>query len=372
MTVKVYYAKGLRIRFRSDDFTILLDPSGRAKTTKADLVLVSHGHSDHVSGLPSTPSNAAVYTSPITKEVLMVSGIGKRVGSYRMRTIQPGQEVVVGNVAIRAYDAGHIMGSVLFEVERVGFKIAYTGDFNYEASITAGQAEEVDRPDVLVMESTYGYESYNFPSRDKMYQEIASWIEGNVERGCTTILTGFALGKSQELTAIASQVKAAPIVVDEQVAQYNQIFDRKKFKLGNYISFRSPRAYKLIKEGVPLVLVMPSLKLFKHVKEALSKSLKLRTPAKIALFSGWVANKKVYYALKRKYGLDALFPLSNHSDFDALLEYVENVRPKKVYTVFGMKKALAKAIKRKLGIPAREVTDPRQRTLYKWFARSAN
>jgi Cft2 family RNA processing exonuclease len=55
------------------------------------------------------------------------------------------------------------------------------------------------------------------------------------------------------------------------------------------------------------------------------------------------------------------FPLSAHADFIQLTNYVEEAKPKKVYTVHGYKEELANFIRRKLGINA-EPIPPLQQT----------
>ncbi|HEY5605004.1 MAG TPA: hypothetical protein VIL45_00610, partial [Thermoplasmata archaeon] len=52
----------------------------------------------------------------------------------------------------------------------------------------------------------------------------------------------------------------------------------------------------------------------------------------------------------RRYGLDAQFPLSDHGDFDGVMEFIAASRPRKVYTAFSNAKDLAKAVERRLKI----------------------
>ena len=47
--------------------------------------------------------------------------------------------------------------------------------------------------------------------------------------------------------------------------------------------------------------------------------------------TGWALVKGATY----RYGVDHALPLSDHADFDELLELVDIVRPKKVYTHHG-------------------------------------
>jgi hypothetical protein len=48
--------------------------------------------------------------------------------------------------------------------------------------------------------------------------------------------------------------------------------------------------------------------------------------------------------------VDAQFPLSDHGDFEDVMEFIQACRPRKVYTVFSNAKELAKAVDRRLRI----------------------
>jgi hypothetical protein len=47
--------------------------------------------------------------------------------------------------------------------------------------------------------------------------------------------------------------------------------------------------------------------------------------------TGWAMQKGAQY----RYGVDVALPISDHADFDELLELIEIVRPKRVYTHHG-------------------------------------
>jgi Cft2 family RNA processing exonuclease len=49
------------------------------------------------------------------------------------------------------------------------------------------------------------------------------------------------------------------------------------------------------------------------------------------MMSGWGLMKNAIY----RYGVDHALPLSDHADFDELLELVERVGPRKIYTTHG-------------------------------------
>ena len=70
--------------------------------------------------------------------------------------------------------------------------------------------------------------------------------------------------------------------------------------------------------------------------------------ARTAYVSGWCTR----YDFTRSMGLDAQFPLSDHGDFDDLMEFTAHCRPRRVYTVFTHATDLAKEISRRLKVKA--------------------
>ena len=111
------------------------------------------------------------------------------------------------------------------------------------------------------------------------------------------------------------------------------------------------------------MILIPQSVLRENAPERMMKSLNLRTQPRIAVCSGWAVNRSFQFSMRRAYGVDAVFPLSSHADFNQLLDYVRAVEPSQVYTTFGNPISLAKHIKRKLKIKAQPVVNRRQQTL---------
>ena len=66
-----------------------------------------------------------------------------------------------------------------------------------------------------------------------------------------------------------------------------------------------------------------------------------------ALLTGWGH----LYSFASK-GVERVFPLSDHADFNQLMTYVEQSDPHQVFTVHGYDKQFAKSVRQKLRIPA--------------------
>jgi len=79
-------------------------------------------------------------------------------------------------------------------------------------------------------------------------------------------------------------------------------------------------------------------------------------PIKTAAITGWTINKNAGLRV------DEAFPLSDHSDFYELIDFVRVVNPKKVFTTHGFASEFA-AVLRSLGFDAQ----PLEKTGQKWL-----
>ncbi|MEM2145531.1 MAG: hypothetical protein QW279_09230, partial [Candidatus Jordarchaeaceae archaeon] len=263
--------------------------------------------------------------------------------------------------SIGAYDAGHCMGSLQFKIDTGEQLIGYTGDINFCESMTERKAEVMDC-DVLVIEATFGSEEYIFPEREELDSEILEYAEKNVSNGIPVVFLGYSLGKSQELTRLISKGLGYDILVSKQIFEFNKIFERFKYELGKYVELDSEEGKEIL-EGGKAVILLPQSILGKDAPRRVAKILNLTKLPKIALCTGWAANRSFIFSMQQAYDIDAAFPLSSHADFNQLLEYVSAVEPSQVYTTFGNPVRLAKEIKRRLKINAQPVMNRMQQTL---------
>ena len=143
------------------------------------------------------------------------------------------------------------------------------------------------------------------------------------------------LGNAQEIISAFNKYSDLPLVVHQKTSQINEIYRRNGKKL-DYLVSGTDESNSLISSNA-CALVVP-------------KNFDTRKNAKLkpALVSGWAL-----WARKYK---DA-FALSDHADFDQLINYIQACEPKLVLTCFGSKRnsILANYVKKQLGIEARPI-----------------
>ncbi len=252
----------------------------------------SHAHSDHA---PRRPVGDGLIASKETRGLLGFPGEGKR-------------EFEFNGLRFRMLNAGHILGSSQLCVED-GFTLVYTGDMNLAGGLTTGKAD-VPKCDVLILEATFGSPRYVFPPRAEVLKEIRDWAEGCFAKGTRPVLLAYALGKAQELTKGLSM--NLEIRVDPSVLRFNQRYEGLGVDLGRYAPYEEGE------DGDYVVITPPGMR-------------KKFDGYPRAMVSGWAMGGNA----SRRYGVENAFPLSDHSDFPSLLEYVEKAEPQVVYTVHG-------------------------------------
>jgi len=119
------------------------------------------------------------------------------VSAHQLITVCPG-------VTFIPYHAGHVLGACMYLVDIAGLKILYTGDYSREEDRHLVKAELPPvRPDVLIVESTYGVQSLE--GREEKEQRFTGLVHAIVKRGGHVLLPAFALGRAQELLLILDE-----------------------------------------------------------------------------------------------------------------------------------------------------------------------
>ena len=250
-----------------------------------------------------------------------------RIGVQRVTELAYGIDFqFCPHTRLRLLPAGHVHGSAMVHVTRPEGTLLYTGDFKLRECLTVERALSCEA-DVLVMESTFGLPMFRFPPWRSVVDQLVEIVTDALRAGRQPIVMGYSLGKSQEITRILTGAGLA-VTVHGAVFHMNRIYNELGVSLGPYrrysaADFHGPRALPLEERGV---LVAPP-----HVART-GFVTNFDNPCRIIL-TGWAMLKNSKY----RYGVDHALPLSDHGDFDELLELVEHVHPKKIYSHHGYK-----------------------------------
>ena len=277
---------------------------------------VSHAHSDHLG------EHEHAICTPQTRELASM-----RVGAVATTSLAFGESHAFdGDTRITLLSAGHVLGSAMIQVDRPEGRLLYTGDFKLRSCLTVDPTQTVEA-DVLVMESTFGKPIFRFPPREKVIAELLDRIRRAMADGRQAIVLGYSLGKAQEIVRILTGA-GLNVTCHGAVSAMNRAYERMGVSVGpwrtyNPADFHGARQIDLVERGV--LVAPPQVARTAFVT-------KFDRPLSIML-SGWAMLPGAQF----RYGVDHVLPLSDHADFDELLELIERVKPKKIFTHHGFK-----------------------------------
>jgi len=269
--------------------------------------------------------------TPPTADVMKV-----RTGSKKATLHDYNEKFRINDFELEFISAGHVIGSAMIECEGV----LYTGDYNPYGTVTAGIAEPREC-ETLIVESTYGKPEQTLPDRNEVLKDLQAWITVTSSNG-GGIVGAYSLGKAQEVISTANKAGVVP-AVSEIVGAVSDVYRKHGVKM-DYVPYSELDESEKKNPGL---LVTSTTATSGRRPDETVRDLR-RNGAKVARVSGWCAFSS--WALR---GVDAGFPISDHSDFGGTMKFIEDCAPKQVYTVHGSTKELAKQVEKKLGINAR-------------------
>nr|MDO8080558.1 MBL fold metallo-hydrolase RNA specificity domain-containing protein [Candidatus Freyarchaeota archaeon] len=302
--------------------------------------VITHIHSDHLWGIEkSIRDSDLLCATPATKDLLEVMR-----GSYPPQIITPNYKASFSyeEDTITLFPSEHILGAAQVLVEtRKGDKYFYSGDFMYEKI----QAIECD---ILVLDATYGHPSCIRPSFSRVKDELINLVQSELENENSIIIFGF-YGKLQEVMSLLHEARIeVPFINPPKVYSVSKIHEKYNVPLGEFYSSLSKIGRKILKSQQYIGFYHPSFR--PRIYEN-STSIHL---------TGWQFNIPYKKVGPKEY----VVSFSGHSDFNQLIKYVKESKPKLVITDNarpGSAPRLAEEIKARLGIEAKP--EPAKNTL---------
>lgn len=298
---------------------------------KSKFAFLSHAHSDHVKLSKRTEFLATSETIDLVRS---------RFGEANFKSVSFNKKNKLDDFEFELKPNGHILGSAQAKIFSDGKDFVFSSDFRLQNSILF-KGSEVLNADTLVLETTFGSPEYVFPSQGEVISEMISWIEKSAKSGLV-LLSGYSLGKAQELTRISNEAGFTP-VVHESIFELNDVYKKHGVKLGNY-----EKLDHNLKDFS--VLIMPPQLVDRHLFATIEHFDKRKIFS--ALATGW----------DRRGAFDKIFKLSNHADFNDLIEYVKASNPKLVLTDHGFCEDFARKLN-KLGFNAKALKHHHQQLM---------
>lgn len=299
----------------NNETRILLDPS---KVETNDFVFISHAHSDHVYRKPKNKTKITTITSVETEAIANARGYEITNAIYEEKDLE-------------LIDSGHILGSkglLAFN------EIFYTGDISIRKRAFLKMPKKIPQVDTLIIESTFGRHDYIFPDHKEIIHQANKIIADAYDKGHPVILMGYPLGKAQLLTNFFGHWD--PFFSYDSIEVINTVYRNMGISLRNTTCYTEAEKDKQLETKHPWVMLAPLMngnsRFLKYMKE------KYNT---ITIgFSGWACSPRYKYMM----GIDYALPLSDHCDFNELIQIVKKCNPKKIFTIHGFEVEFARVL----------------------------
>jgi putative mRNA 3-end processing factor len=302
---------------RAGDFYI--DP-----TRVVQNAVITHAHSDHAR------KGSKRYYCVTSGVSLLKARLGQHIAvdSYGY-----GENFYFNDVKISFHGAGHILGSSQVRIEYLGEVWVVSGDYKREPDPTCEPFESVPC-DVFITEATFGTPAFRWEKTANLGKEIFDWWQQNASRGMNSLLYAYSLGKTQRILGELAALAHKPIYCDPKATEINDCYRSQGMKLAATVCLSSidPRA-ALSGE----LLIAP----FTFMRSPAASLL--GNKYKTAFASGWVRT--------RSNSFDKNFLMSDHADWDDLLQSIKESQAKRVYVQHRGQGALIRKLKT-LGIKA--------------------
>jgi putative mRNA 3-end processing factor len=298
------------------------------------LRIVTHAHADHLVGLrKSLRTCKYVMMTQATKDLINVINPSINLSRDTIKTFDYNQTFRYKEEDITFFPTDHILGAAQVLVEDdENTRIVYTGDFRIDDT-------PVLDSDILVMEATYGRPNCRRSFHKDIKNALITLVKQGLKIGTVYIFSYH--GKIQEVMQILHKAGInLPFVVPQKVFRISKVCKQYGMHLGTLLSSESEEGSEMLKSNYPCIAFYNS-----------SSRKKIGQNGFRIFVSGWEFNSPYRKVADKEY----VIALSDHSDFDGLLEYVKYSKPKLVITdnfrVFNAE-TLAYEINRRLNIPA--------------------
>ena len=287
--------------------------------------LITHGHSDHARW-----GHRQYITHHHNKAI-----ISSRLGDIRVSGIGWGEPLLVNNVKFSFHPAGHIPGSSQIRVEHKGEVWVFSGDYKLGNDGISPPFEPI-KCHGFITECTFGIPAFNWKPQEEVFDDINAWWKENRDAGLTSVLFAYSLGKAQRLLKHLNR--------DHGKVYTHGAIEHMTSVLRDFIDL--PPTFPITKDTERdeirghLILAPPAT----HGSVWLRKF----APYATASASGWMA----FRGARRRRAVDRGFVLSDHADWNGLLEAVEATGCETVVATHGYTGIFSRYLREELGYNA--------------------
>ena len=272
--------------------------------------LITHAHADHARW------GSQKYLAHHDSLPVLRLRLGEDI---KVQGIEYGKEININGVKVSFHPAGHILGSAQIKVSDKHESWVVSGDYKLENDGISEPFEPV-KCTHFITESTFGLPVYQWEKQEKIFTDLNQWWRNNQQNDKTSVLFAYSLGKAQRLIkgldasigkvflhgAVWNIIEACKDLYHFDVPIFPVTKDTPKTEFKNQLVVAPPSA-----------LGSPWMRKFQ--------------PYITGIASGWMAVR----GQKRRRAVDKGFIMSDHADWNGLLEAVKATGAENIYVTHG-------------------------------------
>jgi putative mRNA 3-end processing factor len=293
--------------------------------------IITHAHSDHAKS-----GHQTYLCHPLTKILLTV-----RLGKNNYQSINWNEQIYINGIKISLHPAGHVIGSSQVRVEYKGEVWVASGDYKTQDDGLSGSFESI-KCHTFITESTFGLPVYQWKSQKEQYKEIQDWIQHNQKNGNHSVLYAYSLGKAQRIAQAVGAV-SNNIYVHGSVWNIHQALTEEGILLPEVKRMNLENKKSISEKSV---IISP-------VSAADTPWINQMGPYKSAFCSGWMHIR----GQAKRNPADHGFAISDHADWNGLLNSIKATNAEKVLVTHGFTSILSRHLNES-GIHAEELHTP--------------
>ena len=289
--------------------------------------VITHAHGDHLR------AGSAAYLCAEPSRALVAHRLGDGAS---LSAVPYGESVTLDGVRVSLHPAGHILGSAQVRVEHRGEVGLESGDYKRSADPTCAPFEP-QRCHAFNTEATFGLPVFRWEPPEVVVREICEWWDEVRAAGRAAVLFGYALGKAQRILAELTRCTDRPVYVHGALADLVGLYrDAGVEMLPTRRATDESRARSFAGE----LIVAP-------LSARGSTWLRRFGAHSSAFASGWMRVR----GARRRRAYDRGFALSDHADWDGLVDTIVETKADRVFVTHGTSEPLARFL-RERGIAA--------------------
>ncbi len=293
------------------DINVHIDPILPKK-----IAIITHAHADH-----ARFGHQEVIATKQTIDIMKIR-YGENCAK-KFTVLQYGQKLQIKNYKFTLFPAGHILGSAQILIENNNHRLVITGDYKVGNDGTCENFKLI-KCDTLITEATFGLPIFQHPNPKIEINKLINSVKKN-RRSCH-IVGAYALGKAQRVMNLLRQNNYLDkIYIHGSLEKLCNYYKSQKINIGTFEKAISKDRDSY--EG-KIIIAPPS---------ALKDRWSRRFPNPIiCMASGWMTVKQ----RAKQRGIELPLVISDHSDWNELIDTIKRSEAKNVLVTHGQEDAL--------------------------------